>query len=475
MTDEARVLRAGPVSALFLDGDLRRIRVEGREVLNRVYFAVRDANWATLKNEIVNLRVAEHNTGFAIEYEADCRSEEIHYRLKIEIVGARDGTITWRAHGKALKTFLKNRVGWCVLHPVEGLAGTRCEVEHSDGSLEPGWFPRQIAPHQPFLDVRAIRHEVAPGVSAEVRLSGDTFEMEDQRNWTDATYKIYSTPLALPFPATMKAGERLHQIVTLRIDHVVRVEFTGEPLPMPAVGVRYSEAVTPLVVTTLRPAHVRVDRAGDLPAALALGVPLESRFAATGVRRLLVLDQEAPEQATPGFEVMVGTNGNFAELNRRPPDTTFADGVCFPVNPEVHATDDLTIVENLAVQATVVECARALAPGKAVAVTTVSLDGKRRRSWFGAAWALASLKYLAEGGASSITFDYPYEILGELGGASEVLPCRSSDRLAVEALAVRQQGRVRVFLANFSAEERRIEVRGQAVTLGAARLTAVEL
>jgi len=48
--------------------------------------------------------------------------------------------------------------------------------------------------------VRAITHEVAPGVRAEVRLLGDVFETEDHRNWTDANFKTYGTPLRLLFP-----------------------------------------------------------------------------------------------------------------------------------------------------------------------------------------------------------------------------------------------------------------------------------
>src|SRR5690348_12341117 len=153
MIDDAPVLRAGPVSALLVDGDLRHIRIEGREVLNRVYFALRDAKWATLRNALSNVRVMERNGGFSIDYEAECRAGEILFRWNASITGAPDGTLTWRAHGKALSKFMKNRVGWCVLHPAAGLAGARCEVEHSDGGTEPGWFPRYVSPHQPFLDI----------------------------------------------------------------------------------------------------------------------------------------------------------------------------------------------------------------------------------------------------------------------------------------------------------------------------------
>ena len=48
--------------------------------------------------------------------------------------------------------------------------------------------------------MRAITHSVRPGVRAECRMEGDTFEMEDQRNWSDASYKTYVRPLALPWP-----------------------------------------------------------------------------------------------------------------------------------------------------------------------------------------------------------------------------------------------------------------------------------
>src|SRR5258707_15141553 len=65
--------------------------------------------------------------------------------------------------------------------------------------------------------MRAISHQVAPGVSAEVRFEGDIFEMEDQRNWTDASYKTYCTPLGLPFPAKVEKGARVKQAVTFTL------------------------------------------------------------------------------------------------------------------------------------------------------------------------------------------------------------------------------------------------------------------
>ena len=41
--------------------------------------------------------------------------------------------------------------------------------------------------------------------------------MEDQRNWTDASYKTYVRPLALPWPYTIAKGERFTQRVSLAV------------------------------------------------------------------------------------------------------------------------------------------------------------------------------------------------------------------------------------------------------------------
>ena len=68
-----------------------------------------------------------------------------------------------------------------------------------------------------MMDLRALTHEAAPGLSVTCRMEGDTYEMEDQRNWTDASYKTYVRPLALPWPYTLDAGTTVEQAVTLEV------------------------------------------------------------------------------------------------------------------------------------------------------------------------------------------------------------------------------------------------------------------
>ena len=79
-------------------------------------------------------------------------------------------------------------------------------------------FPELIDPMCPFQDIRALTHEVLPGVRVTCTMQGDAFEMEDHRNWNDASYKTYVRPLAKPWPYTIEAGETTEQSVTLAIE-----------------------------------------------------------------------------------------------------------------------------------------------------------------------------------------------------------------------------------------------------------------
>ena len=109
-----------------------------------------------------------------------------------------------------------------------GCAGVPCRIEKVDGTVEESTYPIAIAPQYlidgeikpvaPFNNMRAVRYEVTSGVEAEVRFEGEIFEMEDQRNWTDASYKTYGTPLSEPFPVEVAAGTKISQRVTLTLN-----------------------------------------------------------------------------------------------------------------------------------------------------------------------------------------------------------------------------------------------------------------
>ena len=197
-------LRAGPLTLAFDRGELRWIRLGDREVLRAIYAAVRPPDWSTVPAVLENLQVDAGVDRFEIRFDAVHRAGPLWLEWRGHLQGTPDGRVRFEMDGVARSTFLRNRIGLCVLHPMEECAGAACSVETTDGTVTPGTFPRLVSPHQPFLDLRAVRHGVAPGVEAEVRFEGEVFEMEDQRNWSDASFKTYSTPLARPLPVEVR-------------------------------------------------------------------------------------------------------------------------------------------------------------------------------------------------------------------------------------------------------------------------------
>jgi len=211
---EHKELRAGPLSLMFEDGDLRYVRFGNQEIIRRVYVAIRDHNWDTILPKLSNLQIDIADEKFKITYDVENKQDNIHFFWQGTIIGEEDGTITFSMDGEAISTFERNRIGFCLLHPMS-CSNIPCRVEKIDGTIEKGIFPEFISPHQPFMDMQAISHQVETDLWAEVRFSGDTFEMEDQRNWTDASYKTYCTPLAVPYPVEVKAGTKISQSIKL--------------------------------------------------------------------------------------------------------------------------------------------------------------------------------------------------------------------------------------------------------------------
>lgn len=212
-------LCAGPLRMRFENGDLRYIKWGEHEILRRIYAAVRDRNWDTIPAQLSNLECSIEEDSFQISYDATHREREIDFVWRAEITGDAAGTIRFTFDGEARSTFLRNRIGFCVLHSAE-LAGQPCRARYANGSEYTTAFPDLVAAEQPVKalhDLSAITHEIAPGVWAEVSFSGDLFEMEDQRNWIDASYKTFCTPLRLPFPLEIAAGTRIRQTVELRL------------------------------------------------------------------------------------------------------------------------------------------------------------------------------------------------------------------------------------------------------------------
>ncbi len=270
-----RELRAGPVSVMFDNGALRYIRLSGIEVVRAIAFLVRDENWGTYTPRISNEKVRRSAKGFAITYDARCSDAKQALAYRAEIVATADGRIAFSAVATPETDFRTNRTGFVVLHPLKGVAGSAVEIENVGGKRLKSKFPALIDPVQPFFDIRALRHKVAPGIFATCRMEGDAFETEDHRNWTDASFKTYVRPLALPWPYVLPKGKPVTQSVTL--------SFSGK-LPRPRAEGRSK----PVEVALGRPAGAMPLLAAavgeaDMSTALAHAALIK----AAGVRRLI--------------------------------------------------------------------------------------------------------------------------------------------------------------------------------------------
>src|SRR6266481_2072959 len=216
-----RELRAGPISAVFDSGALRYICYHGEEVLRGIAFIVRDKDWGTYAPAIENLKVRQSKDGFAIGYEAICDDKDQAIRYSAKIDARSDGTLKFSAEGTPLSDFLTNRTGFVVLHPLAGTVGRPVEVVHTDGKKEKRKFPKFISPGQPIFEIRSLKHEPFSGVAVTVLMEGNKFEMEDHRNWMDASIRTYVCSLLDPWPYTLEKGKSFSQSVTLT--------FAGKP------------------------------------------------------------------------------------------------------------------------------------------------------------------------------------------------------------------------------------------------------
>ncbi|HZC59335.1 MAG TPA: hypothetical protein VE154_05025 [Chthoniobacterales bacterium] len=251
-----RTLKAGPLSAEFEAGNLRHVGYYGHEMIRAVSFIVRDENWGTYAPKISHLKFLEQSDTFHLTYEATVAGKRGEFGYSAEIVGESNGSLRFSATGNAESDFLTNRTGFVVLHPIEGVAGEACTVEHVNGQIEQTRFPFLIDPVQPMKELRAITNQFGPGLKVTCRMEGDIFEMEDQRNWTDASYKTYVRPLALPWPYVISKGETVSQSVTLTVHGSLSAVASGDRRLSLSVGEAVTGCSAPMLGLALHPKNL---------------------------------------------------------------------------------------------------------------------------------------------------------------------------------------------------------------------------
>ncbi|HTG43446.1 MAG TPA: hypothetical protein VK633_02825, partial [Verrucomicrobiae bacterium] len=474
----------------------RRIRWKGQEFILAIYGAVRDRHWNTIKPVLKTLEVNSIPGAFSLKFSAECLCEEIQYTWNGSIRGDAQGEFRYEFSGQAQSDFLRNRIGLCVLHPLPLCVGANALIEHPDGTRETATFPEQVAPFQPIQEIRAIEYDIGSGAAVAIRFEGEIFEMEDQRNWTDSSFKTYSTPLRIPLPAAVKKGDRVQQTVSFQIkDSIVEAgrgtlavpHENAQPISIPLsiefgagrVKPRVGFGVSPISLSrqsvewahALQADHLRVDchfeepdwnsklvqadaQANSIGAGLHIGVFLSRdkernlselagaiRDLRSAVKLWLIYDDTEnctrPATVAQAQKILgtnptnfaAGTNRYFADLNRDRPPADANWFPCFSINPQVHASDSLSMLENVDAQSDVLIAASTFAaqlivvspvtlrprndPRAPDSVRAGNLSDPRQTSLFAARWTLGSLAALTSPNrAHSLTY---FELAGPGG------------------------------------------------------------
>lgn len=268
-------------------------------------------------------------------------------------------------------------------------------------------------------------------------MEGEAFEMEDQRNWTDASFKTFCTPLAIPFPALMKKGEEVNQRICFYPEKALpALRETGsgslelaipdqeQRLPFPFVGLGASTEISRLsdpsaaAIKKLNPDyyHIEINPAIDgwkemlgahiqqaerlhsaVFISLALGERYREEFALFTelvaahrdmIRYILITGEPVTPQPVvewaekeiktlfPGALLGIGTATNFAEFNRNTRSLKQTDFLGYSVHPQAHAVDNVSLIENAAAQADTLISTNHIYPGKAVFVAPVTLRAR---------------------------------------------------------------------------------------------------
>ncbi len=211
MTAAARI-SLGKLGFTLQDGALRHLSYDGVELIRGLSFLVRDSDWGTIVPRLTTLS-REEGEVFRQTFRAEYQTGNARLSTVLTIEACEDG-VTFAAQGEVDGPFETNRTGFTILHPAS-VAGCPAEIVHSDDTVETGAFPTLIDPWQPFMDIVSISHD-RDGYRVSCEMRGDTFEMEDQRQWGDASFKTYNRPLAKPWPYVLPTGEVVEQSVHVR-------------------------------------------------------------------------------------------------------------------------------------------------------------------------------------------------------------------------------------------------------------------
>ena len=196
---------------------LRSIKYFDIEITKLISFLVRDKNWNNYSPSILNEDITINKDSISFKFKLEY-SDDVQKFLTTNTFLINNNSIKILSKGKFLTNFETNRIGYNVLLPLKKVVSQKLIITNDKSKKIKSNFPEIITPDQPFINISEINYSMNDNLNLNYLFKGIKFEMEDQRNWGDASFKIYSGSLLDPFPYIIKKDSEFYQEIELTIN-----------------------------------------------------------------------------------------------------------------------------------------------------------------------------------------------------------------------------------------------------------------
>jgi len=451
---------------------IRNVTYKGVQLIDLLYTAIRPWDWSTLAAESHTEDVKVNGSECIITI-SDTFAGALEAQTIITLTT--DNTFSVDYQLKGLAEYSVNRWGICFcLHSGDWM-GSTVNSSGKTYTLLQDISPQRVIDGvtQGLFPAANEMHFVAPDQRfIKVNSTGKVLEAEDQRNWTDNTYKIYSGSLSEPRPFVTSAGSIWKQSVKFEVGAPTSAAIDPAKIvvreieALPSIGLQFN--TEPLLspddlekaLVLLEIDHLRVNEesltAQKIATTAASGLILEAALLSSNGGVALQTEVTQLSQRVPaGSRILIqregreiveaadlpkndslssyipGSDAYLVDLHRNKYE--FGSSVSYSMAPTVHSTDTETIFKTLYTQRESIEFAhKYLARQVFISPITFSTRGNpetghsreerinfaspdaalRIRTLEGAAWTLGSIFALASAGAFSGSW---HELFGEFG------------------------------------------------------------
>jgi len=451
---------------------VRNVRYKNVQIIDLLYTAIRPWDWSTLDPD-------QHSEDVKVTGDICIITIKDLFAgaldASTEITISKDNKFTVAYELRGLAEYSVNRWGICFCLNSADWMGSAVKSQGNQYQLPAAISPQRVVDGvtQGLFPASNEMLFTAPDQrSIKVVSTGKVLEAEDQRNWTDNTYKIYSGSLSEPRPFVTSAGSLWQQSVTFEIGPPNKPVADGSKIivkeidSLPSIGLQFNtDSLLPLdalntALFLLDIDHIRINEEsltaqkintvstnGLIVEAALLSshsgdklhheiehlnkqIPAGSRILIQREGREIVELGDLPKnQSLSSF--IPGTDAYLVDLHRNRYE--FGESISYSMVPTVHSSDIETIFKTLYTQRESIQFAQEfLAKQVLVSPITFSTRGNpetghareqrinfanpemalRIRTIEGAAWTLGSIFALASAGAYSGTW---HELFGEFG------------------------------------------------------------